>query len=43
MQTIGGETPLMKAAQSGNPAIVEALVRAGSDPFLVDKRNRRAD
>ena len=42
-QTIGGETPLMKAADNGNASICEAIILAGADLFLVDKRNRRAD
>jgi len=33
----------MKAAEKGNIAICEALIRAGSDPFLVNLRNLRAD
>ena len=42
-QTIGGETPLMKAADNGSVAICEAIILAGADLFLVDVRNRRAD
>ena len=42
-QTIGGETPLMKAAGHGNVSICEAIILAGAGLFLVDKRNRRAD
>ena len=34
---------MMKAAEKGNIPICEALIRAGSDPFVVDKMNRRAD
>ena len=32
-QTIGGETPLMRAAECGNLNICIALLKAGSDPF----------
>ena len=35
-ETIGRETPLMKAAESGNRNIVVALLRAGCNPFLED-------
>ena len=42
-ETIGKETPLMKAAESGNRNIVVALLRAGCNPFLEDVQGRTAD
>ena len=42
-ETIGKETPLMKAAEAGNRNIVVALLRAGCNPFLEDVQGRTAD
>ena len=42
-QTIGLETPLMKACESGNREIVIALLRAGCNPLLKDIQERTAD
>ena len=42
-ETIGNETPLMKAAESGNMNIVIALLRAGCNPFREDVQGRTAD
>ena len=41
--TIGGETALIKAAESGHMDICVDLLRAGANPFLTDNNGRRAD
>ena len=41
--SIGGETALMKAAESGWMDICVELLRAGANPFLADNNGRRAD
>lgn len=41
--TIGGETPLMKAAQNGRGDICQLLLLNGADPLMVDSMNQRAD
>jgi hypothetical protein len=35
--TIGDETPLMKAAEQGSMEIIFMLLKAGSNPFLKNK------
>lgn len=35
-----GMTPLLRAAQSGSPFVVEALLNAGASPFATDHLNR---
>ena len=42
-QTIGQETPLMKAAEAGNRNIVVALLRASCNPFLENVMGKTAD
>lgn len=40
--TIGGDTPLMKAAASWNPAAVELLLFYSSKPFAVNRQGKDA-
>ena len=42
-QTIGDETPLMKAAEQGNIEIIFMLLKAGANPFIKNKQGRTAD
>ena len=41
--SIGGETALMKAAESGFMDICVDLLRAGANPFLTNNHGKRAD
>ena len=41
-QTIGGETPLMKACEAGNMEICIKLLRAGCNPFIQDNQGKDA-
>ena len=41
-QSIGGETPLMKAAEAGSMEICIALLRAGCNPFITDNQGKDA-
>ena len=41
-QTIGGETPLIKAAEQGSLDVCIALIKAGANPLLVDNLGRNA-
>ena len=41
-KTIGGETPLMKAAEAGSMDICVLLLRAGANPLLQDNGGRTA-
>lgn len=43
MQTIGGETALMKAAENGNLENCISLLRNGCDAFSKDSQGRTAD
>ena len=42
-QSIGGETPLMKAAEHGSVDNFNMLLKAGCNPFLKDIHGKRAD
>ena len=41
-QTIGGESPLMKACECGHMDICISLLQAGCNPFLTDNMGRNA-